>query len=855
MKQKLFIYLLPFVAVCFALYGFSQYDDPVSESAFTTVATDSKVMTTPYEIINGQITSRAPFVNQSDTIPPAGFPYPTVFNWNYSLIPNVSGGTVGAITMNNRFYMNRWNLATNYRYANDGPGNGPGTRVDSNTAYNAGTGAIRDLTVAPDGSGNMYLWGGSATTTLYKLDSLMNRVASYVHAGAAYRAIAWDPNRKGFWSCNFGGNIVCRDTNGTVLGTIVTSTTGKYGMGWDSSSVADSAFLWVWEQGGTTTNNLHKFNLATGTLVKTYTFTLTGASIGSAGGAEVQKIGGTTYLFLNWQNYAVTGYDLSNPISLLTNDVGTTAITRPASTIIQNVQDTPTATVQNFGSATQTFNVTMTISPDGYSSTKTVTGLSSLNSSNVVFDPYTPLTNGTKTVTVYTQLGTDQNLSNDTARKTINVYQPNYGGGGSGTGGYYYANSTSDANPAPSQPTYCWLDTAGSTSLVVNSTASIAPTNGTLDDGHWGVLIGTPRKIKFMGVTYDSIYIGSNGILGFINFVPGSGNWYPPANGLPGEGSGGLSRPALYPLWHDMNWGNTSQPVNRLSYKVDSDKNQLIVTYDRAPLYGGLATDWVTFQICIGLQADTAGAPNSNIVYSYSNSSTAINIPLLVGIQDATGSNYLQYTFINSSGTVITSGPLFSASGDGVAVAFGPDASNLNGHCKSLNLTAMFEAYWNGSSYLGDTITVDIRSGIAPYNVIETHKVTNDASGFAAIDVGVANNTNYYIVVNHRNTVRTWSQLVQWTGQTLTYDFTSAQTMAFGNNLTLNAGKWCIYTGDITKDGVVDGSDGALIDNDAANFNAGPYLITDLNWDTVVDGSDATYTDNNASNFIGEIAP
>lgn len=852
MKQKLLIYLLPFVAFCFALYGFTKYDNPTSDAPVTLKTHES------VSIIDGQFTSRNPIINQADTTPPAGFPYPTVFNWNYSLIPNVSAGTVGAIRMNNRFYMNRWNLATNYRYASDGPGGGPGTRVDSNTAYNNGTGAIRDLTLAPDGAGNMYLWGGSASTTLYKLDSNMNRVASYVHAGASYRAIAWDPNRKGFWSCNFAGNIVCRDTTGAVKGTVVTTTTAKYGLGFDSASVADSAFLWVWEQSGVTggtINKLHKFNLASGLLVNTYTFSLVGPDIGIAGGAEVQKIDTNVYLFLNWQNYAVTGYDLKHPSALLTNDVRSVSINRPLSTIIQNINDTPNVTVQNVGSATQTFNVTMTISPAGYSSTKTVTSLGSLASTNVVFDPYTPSTIGSQTVTVYTQLGSDQNRSNDTLRKTINVYQPNYGGGGTGTGGYYYANSTPEASPAPSQPTYCWIDTAGSTSLVVNSVAARTITNGTLDDGHFGVLLGTPRKIKFMGVTYDSIYIGTNGILGMINFVPGGGNWDPPANGLPGNGSGGVTRPALYPLWSDLNWGNTSQPVNRLSYKVDTDKNQLIVTYDRAPLFGGLATDWVTFQVCIGLQPDTAGAPNSNIVYSYSNTSTAVNIPLLVGLQDGTGANYLQYTFINASGNVITAGPLFSATGDGVAVAFGPDADNLNGHCKELNLTAMFEGYWDGTTYLGDTIVVQIRSSIAPYPVIESHKVTNDGSGFAAIDVGVANNTDYYIVVSHRNTIRTWSQLVQWTGQKLIYDFTSAQTMAFGNNLTLKAGRWCIYTGDITQDGVVDGSDGALIDNDAANFVSGPYEITDLNWDTVVDGADAVYTDNNGANFVSEIAP
>ncbi len=58
---------------------------------------------------------------------------------------------------------------------------GHGTLADSISGYNGGTGAIRDLTVAPDGSGTNYLWGGSAGTALYKMDSLGTRVASYTH--------------------------------------------------------------------------------------------------------------------------------------------------------------------------------------------------------------------------------------------------------------------------------------------------------------------------------------------------------------------------------------------------------------------------------------------------------------------------------------------------------------------------------------------------------------------------------------------------------------------------------------------------------------------------------------------------
>lgn len=81
---------------------------------------------------------------------------------------------------------------------------------------------------------------------------------------------------------------------------------------------------------------------------------------------------------------------------------------------------TPTATVKNFGSATQTFNVTMTINPGGYTSTKQVTGLAADQTANVTFDSWTPTT-GSFTAKAYTQLAGDQNPANDTLSRTALV--------------------------------------------------------------------------------------------------------------------------------------------------------------------------------------------------------------------------------------------------------------------------------------------------------------------------------------------------------------------------------------------------------------------------------------------------
>lgn len=300
MRSKLLIYFFPALLIAVLFYGYSNQDDPKYDAA-------------PLVKVYPEINSNGINPPTLDTAAFPNFPYPKVFGWVYAGVPNVSAGTVGACYFKGKFYLNRWNAATNWRYNPDGTGGGPGTIADSNTAYNGGRGAIRDMTIAPDGSGRTFLWGGAITDTLFKMDSLGNRVSFYKHTGAVYRAIAWDPNRKGFWSSNFSDNIVCRDTNGNVIRTITgTTMTGKYGLGFDSSSVADSAFLWAWAQQITatdTTNNLYKISLASGLPVKTYNVN---KAQYIAGGAEVFVKDNQVLLCLNYQNYAVVAYKLKD---------------------------------------------------------------------------------------------------------------------------------------------------------------------------------------------------------------------------------------------------------------------------------------------------------------------------------------------------------------------------------------------------------------------------------------------------------------------------------------------------------------------------------------------------------------
>ncbi|MEW6511112.1 MAG: T9SS type A sorting domain-containing protein [Bacteroidota bacterium] len=85
---------------------------------------------------------------------------------------------------------------------------------------------------------------------------------------------------------------------------------------------------------------------------------------------------------------------------------------------ISTIPRLPKVTVENLGLTSQTFVVTLLISPGGYSSAKTVTALEGKGSASVLFDVWTPAA-GAHTLTAFTSLAGDADRSNDTARAAV----------------------------------------------------------------------------------------------------------------------------------------------------------------------------------------------------------------------------------------------------------------------------------------------------------------------------------------------------------------------------------------------------------------------------------------------------
>ncbi|MBK9227149.1 MAG: hypothetical protein IPL67_08910 [Ignavibacteria bacterium] len=158
-----------------------------------------------------------------------------------------------------------------------------------------------------------------------------------------------------------------------------------------------------------------------------------------------------------------------------------------------------------------------------------------------------------------------------------------------------------------------------------------------------------------------------------------------------------------------------------------------------------------------------------------------------------------------------------------------------------------------------DTVRVYARSNVNPYFIIDSAKgVINSSGQVSVIFTQVQNGQPYYLQVKHRNSLETWSKTTQtFTGSILNYDFTTSATKAFGDNMKQvdsSPVEFAVYSGDVNKDGTVDATDLAAIDNDAQNFVSG-YVVTDLNGDSFIDGTDYSLADNNATNFVSVVRP
>ena len=425
------------------------------------------------------------------------------------------------------------------------------------------------------------------------------------------------------------------------------------------------------------------------------------------------------------------------------------------------------------------------------------------------------------------------------------------GQGGPDAYGYKWIDSDE-----PNGPAYVWNDIS-STGTLVNSWAATG-TFEPKDEGYAGPFpLGF--NFKFYGNNKSQVYISSNGLILFGTL---SSNIFTNAS-IPGTA---IPNEYIAPFWDDLD-GRTQGTVH-----FKQDGNKFIVQFTNWQRYS--ATGSLTFQVVL--------YSNGKIIVYYNNMNATLN-SATIGIENAAGTVGLQvaynaaYVANNKAlqfsaepdwlSNNVTNGTLYNGNSIDVVLTFksedfplgnygmnmvitsnDPATPSLTVPIKmtikapdTLKVTALMEGFFNGSTMVADTVTVELRRAITPYALLESKKIFLNTLGFGKVNFSsVVEGTPYYIVVKHRNSIETWSAAEQsFDGGVLNYDFTSAQTQALGSNLKLKGSKWCVYSGDVNQDGVVDITDVAIVDVDNLNFATG-YKVTDVNGDNLVDLADVS---------------
>lgn len=149
-----------------------------------------------------------------------------------------------------------------------------------------------------------------------------------------------------------------------------------------------------------------------------------------------------------------------------------------------------------------------------------------------------------------------------------------------------------------------------------------------------------------------------------------------------------------------------------------------------------------------------------------------------------------------------------------------------------------------------DTITAYVRQHEMPYAIIDSCRRVaseNVVMSFPNVRAGVP----YHIQVKHRNSIAVWTRNAVTFNDSLTVVDMSVKSNVAGENID-ESGR--MFSGNANGDMIVDGTDVALVTDDAKQFRTG-YVNTDMTGNKFVDANDVSVTDGNAYFYRCEVMP
>ncbi|MHC1776067.1 MAG: beta strand repeat-containing protein [Lentimicrobium sp.] len=194
---------------------------------------------------------------------------------------------------------------------------------------------------------------------------------------------------------------------------------------------------------------------------------------------------------------------------------------------------------------------------------------------------------------------------------------------------------------------------------------------------------------------------------------------------------------------------------------------------------------------------------------------------------------------------------------------------------RTLQLTILLEGLYNGSGMMNpasdgdgnaiwdatiaDQIAVDFRDNNNYENVVlSVPDVLLHTNGNATVTIPSVYNGSYYLAVKHRNSIETVSAIpVNFSGSTISFNFTNSAGQAYGDNqkdLNGDGSIWGFFSGDVTQDGYIEFVDVIPIYNRNVNSASG-YLLEDIDGNGYVEFLDYIIAYNNNINSVGIISP
>jgi hypothetical protein len=206
--------------------------------------------------------------------------------------------------------------------------------------------------------------------------------------------------------------------------------------------------------------------------------------------------------------------------------------------------------------------------------------------------------------------------------------------------------------------------------------------------------------------------------------------------------------------------------------------------------------------------------------------------------------------------TGVTDGQISVTTACGIAMSTGNFTVQLTGI--QVNVKVFIEGFYTGGGMMVavadpianplvcDTLTLELATSTAPNSVMYTASTILYTNGMAQFTFPPAvNNSNFYLVVRHRNALQTWSSSSIILSNNVTYDFTNLSTKAYGGEMQeMIDGNFTIRSGDVNNDGIINQLDFQDVLDATQLFQSG-YMHADLNGDGLVESTDFSIVENN----------